>query len=107
MSTNEEIKKEEYVLQTLKTGATIRGAAYVCKVSTKTVQKIKNKHRGKFPKKEEEVKEKLPKKIAGVRRWITVPLDVDENIVIAADCASLTWQEQCNLILAGWNAFDN
>jgi hypothetical protein len=96
-------KNEDAVLRAYAGGASIRDAAVMCGVSSKTAHKIRMKHAHLFPKKENVFRTpKLPKKPAGIKRWVTVPVEIDEKICMAARAESRTWQEQVNFIFKGW-----
>ena len=95
-------KNEDNVLEVLIAGESIRDAAVCCGVSSKTAHNIRLKHAHLFPKKEKVFRTpKLPKK-KGVKRWLTVPVEIDEKICMAARAESRSWQEQANLIFKGW-----
>jgi len=95
-------KNEDAVLACMLLGASVRASALRCCVSSKTTHKIRLKHADKFPKKEKVVKEVRTPKIPGVKRWVTVPPDVDVKIVEASKENSRTWQDQANLIFDEW-----
>ena len=95
-------KNEDAVLKWLVRGSSIRAAAMLCHVSSKTAHNIRKKHAHLFPKKEKVFRTpKLPKK-KGVKRWVTVPVEIDEKICIAARAESKSWQDQANLIFREW-----
>jgi len=95
-------KNEDAVLACMLLGASVRASALRCCVSSKTAHKIRLKHADKFPKKEKRAKEVKQRKIAGVKRWVTVAPDVDAKIVETAKENSRTWQDQANLIFEEW-----
>ena len=95
-------KNEDAVLKAYASGASIRDAAVLCGVSSKTAHNIRLKHAHLFPKKEKVFRTpKLPKK-KGVKRWLTVPVEIDEKICMAARAEPRSWQDQANLIFRGW-----
>ena len=95
-------KNEDAVLEVLVRGSSIRAAAMLCHVSSKTAHNIRKKHADKFPVKIKPVKIPVVKKVAGVKRWVTVPVEIDEKICMAARAKSKSWQDQANLIFKGW-----
>lgn len=86
-------KNEDEVLNMMYEGSSIRDAAFLGGVSSKTAHKIRLKHAHLFPKKEKVAKEVTPAKIAGVKRWLTVPKILDEKIVNESRKNSLTYSE--------------
>jgi len=87
-------KNEDAVLKMFLKGSSIRNAAYICNVSSKTAHNIRKKHAHLFPEKEKVVKEVKQPKIPGVKRWLTVPKELDRKIENAAVFGSIPWKLQ-------------
>ncbi len=95
-------KNEDAVLAQMESGVSIRDAALICGVSSKTAHKIRLKYADKFPKKEKVwVTPKLPRKKT-IKRTVYIPADVDEKICMAARKESRKWTDQANLIFDNW-----
>lgn len=95
-------KNEDAVLKAFLVGASVRDAATLCGVSPKTAHKIRLKHADKLPEREIPPKLGVIKKVAGIKRWVTVPADVDAKICKVARAELRKWGEQANLIFKEW-----